>query len=140
MLHRDAFEYKRDAVRVTIGVLVGSLLYKASEPLFYAVTNADQIAHACTFAEQAQQWLNTSLQDKNVQTKLQHVYLAAAYLQAARHLVNDATLERSTGLDVHNMQVTIENTQVLVNRDFSRQCHKAVASTTAKPKHKPTWM
>ena len=89
--------------------------------------------------EQANTWFNQSMQDENAQSKYQHISFAAAYLHAARHVLNDAKLQRLTGLDVHELQKTIDSQQKKVNHDILRQCPK-LKPTNKPPAKRDTWM
>ena len=72
-MRTDATEYKRDAIRATLAVAVLSMIYKAMEPIFNSISNADHINHARNFAEQSQHFLTMSMQDKSVQSRIQHI-------------------------------------------------------------------
>ena len=136
MLARDPSELYSDALRVTITVMVLTILCKASEPVVGVLAQADTAQSARTFADHAQHYLQMATQDKQVQAKMQHIYTASVYLQTARHMANDAVLERLTGYDIHHMQTSIETLQGAVNRDFAKQCPK----TLPLVKKRASWM
>tara|TARA_B100000989_G_scaffold163712_1_gene122311 strand:- start:23 stop:445 length:423 start_codon:yes stop_codon:yes gene_type:complete len=118
---RDSLEYQRDAQRVTIGLLIVVLIIKAIDPY---VGNTSDKEHdiARNFLEQANQWYLVSVQDTNSSSRYQHISYAAAYLHAARYVVNDAVLERLTGIDVHGLQSAIDMQQRNTNGELVRQC------------------
>jgi len=72
--------------------------------------------------EEANSWYLTSTQDLNVQTKHEHVSFALAYLNAARRILNDSGLERLSGIDVHELQKSIDVTKRTSSKEMLRQC------------------
>lgn len=141
---RDSIEYQRDAIRATVGLLVVLLLSKAADPY---VTNTTEKEHAIAqnLLEQANQWYLISVQDTNSQAKYQHVAYASAYLHAARYVVNDAVLERLTGLDVHALQTSVDAQQSAANGELIRQCPRlkvnpSKAAANAKSAKRTAWL
>ena len=135
---RDPSDYKRDAYRVTVVLLVVLILVKACEPYFVNTSDKEHTIGR-NMIEQAQNWYQVSIQDQNSQSKYQHISFAAAYLHAARHVVSDSVLERLTGIDVHELQLAIDAQQKNANIEIIRQCPKLKHMPT-KPKSKPAWM
>ena len=101
MLQRqDIKTYTIDCLQVIAGCFIFVILLKFCEQR--TSSNQDEhIAHA--FVDQANKWYNVSLQDKQSVYIVQHANYAIAYLNAARHMASDTTLERMTGLDIHKL-------------------------------------
>ena len=138
---RDSFEYQRDAVRVTIGLVLVVIVVKAMDP-YVGNTSEKEHSIAKNLLEQANQWYLVSIQDTNSSSKYQHISYAAAYLHAARYVVNDAVLERLTGIDVHQLQTAIDTQQRSTNVELIRQCPrlKVNPKTSAKPAKRTAWL
>ncbi len=136
---RDVSEYKRDATYVTVAVLVIFTLVKACEPYFVNTTDKEHTIGK-NLLDQANSWYNISIQDENVQSKYQHVSFAAAYLHAARHVLNDTKLERLTGIDVHSLQNEIDNEQKKSNQEIIRQCPKLKPGAKPPKPKRASWM
>ena len=130
---RDSLEYQRDAVRVTMGLLIAVIVIKAMDPY---VSNTSEKEHniARNLLEQANQWYLVSIQDTNSSSKYQHISYAAAYLHAARYVVNDAVLERLTGIDVHGLQTAIDSQQRSTSGELIRQCPRLKVNPKAAGK------
>jgi hypothetical protein len=111
---------------------------KACDP-FFVNTSEKEHTIGKNLLDQANTWYNLSMQDENVQSKYQHVSFAAAYLHAARHVLNDSKLERLTGFDVHQLQNAIDSEQKKSNQEIIRQCPKLKPGTNPRPKRE-TWM
>lgn len=122
-LLRDAAEYKRDAVRATILLMLVLLCATAVGPFLTSTSSKEQSIGRAMVSE-AQQWYDISTQDQNLQIKAQHVAFAHAYLQAARHVADDASLERLTKIDIHALHKSIEARQKSVSKDVARRCPK----------------
>lgn len=138
---RDSLEYQRDAVRVTVGMIIVVIVIKAMDPY---VSNTSDKEHkiAQNLLEQANQWYLVSIQDTNSSSKYQHVSYAAAYLHAARYVVNDAVLERLTGIDVHGLHTAVDAQQRSTNGELIRQCPrlKVNPKSIAKSAKRTAWL
>ena len=122
-VRRDAAEYKQDAIRATILIVVVLLCMKTFDPYFLDTTAKEQ-AIARRMLEEAKQWYTICEQDQTLYYKFQHISFATAYLHAARNVVSDATLERITKIDVHALQKSIEEKQRAYSNELSRKCPK----------------
>lgn len=132
MQNRSAVDLKNDALIVTT-VMAGAIVaMKIFEPFVGSASSDGSNSVAKAMLEQAKTWYETSLQDANVYAKNQHIAYATAYLHAARFSANDASLERMTGIDVHNLHVLIEQQQKTSSSDLMRTCPKIKTSSTRK--------
>ena len=138
---RDSLEYQRDAVRVTIGLVIVVMVIKAMDP-YVGNTSEKEHTIAKNLLEQANQWYLVSIQDTNSSSQYQHISYAAAYLHAARYVVNDAVLERLTGIDVHQLQAAIDTQQRTTNVELIRQCPrlKVNPKSANKPAKRTAWL
>ena len=120
---RDASEYKTDAIRSTIIVLILVVCLNAIDPF---IVNSTSKEHEIgqNMLENANEWYNLSLQDQNIQIKYRHISLASAYLNAARYVVDDATLGRLTKIDVHELHKAIDDKQKVYSKEMTRKCPK----------------
>lgn len=128
-------------MRVTIGLILVVMLVKAMDP-YVGNTSDKEHSIAKNLLEQADQWYLVSVQDTNSSSKYQHISYAAAYLHAARYVVNDAVLERLTGIDVHKLQSAIDTHQRATSADLLRQCPrlKVNPKAAAKPAKRTAWL
>lgn len=133
---RDPTEYKRDAIRVTIIIVIVSTAFRFVEPMWssHGFRESDI---AKSMLEEASQWHMTSIQDQNAQSKNQHAVTASAYLHAARHILNDVNLERISGIDIHELDSSIQHMQKTSIREMHRQCPRlkpAIKPGGSKPR------
>lgn len=138
-MFRDVSDLKKDAVRVTLALLVVSMLIKLIEPFNNSPSEKDN-SIARNMLEQANYWYNMSSQDKSTQSKNQHIAYAVAYLNAARHITSDATLERLTGLDVHTLQTVIEREQKTQSKLLLQQCPKLSVDFPKHTTKRRSWL
>ena len=125
---RDPKEFKRDAVRMTIVIAVLAVVLKFVDP-YFEPSDSREKSIAKSMIEEASQWHFTSTQDQNVHSKNKHSATAAAYLHAARHILNDASLERISGIDIHELDASIKTVEKASSRDMFRQCPRLKSST-----------
>ncbi len=135
---RSTQEYQKDAVYASVIFLIVCLLVRSVEPYF--LNNTDkETSIARTLMDKAKHWYTVSLQDRNSQIKTQHAAFASAYLDASRHIMNDATLEQISQMDVHELYTSIETQKKSAQRDVMKQCPKLkVVPTTNVPSRVPT--
>ena len=136
---RDVTEYKHDVATATGIVILVCFVLNFMTP-YTADTSSVEKAIARNLVEQANHWYHTCLQDKNAQMRMQHISYANAYVHAARHVMNDADLERATGTDVHGLQSVIEHTQQTSLKDLHKHCPRLKPSATSStPSSKRSW-
>lgn len=111
---------------ITVGMVVLTML----EPLFY-FRHVEKDA-ARVFVEQAKRWYAAAQQSSNATFTFQHCNYALAYLNAARYLVDDQTIERVTSLHVHRFSRAVEENQRKALRGLTR-----VAQVKGKPRVAP---
>lgn len=121
MAGRKSAKFKRDAAYVTAAIVVVSIAFKLIEPYTASSTDREH-SIAKSMIEEAKQWFLTSAQDQNSQSKYEHISFASAYLNSARHILNDIGLERISGIDVHELQKSIDDMKKTTSRDIFRQC------------------
>lgn len=127
-----------------MGICAVSLVLKLLEPVINSSPEHEQ-STGKSMIEHAKQWYLMSAQDKNAQSKHEHISYASAYLNAARHILNDMRLERISGIDVHELQKSIDEMKNVTTREIFRQCPRLKqqmphAATVALPKKKASWM
>lgn len=66
-------------------------------------------------------WYNTSEQDHDALTKLQHCLYATAFIKAAKHICSDQDIQRLTGVCVEEYINTLEQKRIAVTRLLSSQ-------------------
>lgn len=130
---RTVSEYKKDAFRATIMLLVFLACFNILAPFVSSASNKEE-SIARGMVSEAQQWYDIAMQDQNLQIKAQHMAFANAYLHAARHVADDATLERLTKIDIHMLHKNIEMRQKSLNKDIARKCPKLKYLPTAPQK------
>lgn len=137
---RDPKEFKRDAIHVIVAVGIVSIILKLLEAFFNGSSEREREI-AKNMIEEASQWHSTSMQDQNSQTKTQHSATAAAFLHAARHILNDAGLEQVSGIDVHELDTSIKDIQKASHRDVVRQCPrlKSINTSSLPVNKKSSW-
>jgi hypothetical protein len=97
---RNGREYQHDATRVTIAVLVLACFLKCALPAAGGFGGgADKVAK--TLVGNAQEFFALARQDQALVYRVRHAAMSVANIQAARQLYDDATIERSTGVDTH---------------------------------------
>ncbi len=125
-MHRqDPKAYTVDCVQVITGFFILAVILKFVEQK----SRGHDEDIASSFIDQANKWYNMSLQDKQSVYGMQHVDYAIAYLNAARHIASDTSLERSTGLDIHKVYRKISDHQRNIVRELSSKLN-------IKSKHK----
>lgn len=67
-------------------------------------------------------WHNQSQQDSDPLFSFKHSIYAISYLNAARDLVSDATIQKVSGIDVHETLKSLENYQQSVSKKISKSC------------------
>tara|TARA_B100001063_G_C16691344_1_gene517236 strand:+ start:288 stop:701 length:414 start_codon:yes stop_codon:yes gene_type:complete len=122
-LTRSRSAYKTDAVCATIMLLVVLVCFNVFAPFVSNATKKEESIGRAMVSE-AQQWYEIAMQDQNLQIRAQHVAFANAYLHAARHVADDATLERLTKIDVHVLHKNIEMSQKSASKEITRKCPK----------------
>lgn len=126
MMHRqDPKIYVVDCIQVISGFFIILVLIKFLEQR----SRGHDENIASSFVDQANKWYSMSLQDKQSMYSLQHVDYAIAYLNAARHIASDTSLERSTGLDIHKFYRKVNEHQRNIVKDLSSKLNM-------KSKHK----
>lgn len=111
----------RSAGLVTLGVIGVAALSPGSGGASERSTDKGGAADA---VRQALRWLQTSQQDTHALTQWQHAALAQAYLNVARRMASDATIERSTRTHVRALSKRID---VQLQKSMSavyKQCSK----------------
>lgn len=135
MMHRqDTKAYTVDCIQVIAGFFIIAVLMKFVEQK----SGGHDENMASTFVDQANKWYSMSLQDKQSVYSMQHVDYAIAYLNAARHIASDTSLERSTGLDIHKVYRKVNEHQRKIVKELSSKLN-------IKSKHKQvhaqaTWL
>lgn len=108
-------------IRITGAVVAFLLLSKLMEPIIGQSTSVDM---ARELLGQSTRFYAASVQDGEAVFALQHISHARAYLNAARQLVSDAALERSSGIDIHVFQAAIEKQHKAVLAKLAKTCPK----------------
>lgn len=122
LLTRNLEELKRDIIRVTLSVLLISVLMRTFEPY---ISNQDTNTHLIkTLLMDANSFYETSLQDSNSQIRYQHAVYAHAHLNIGRKLMNDSELERLTKFNIHELKHAIAKQEKNSQREIVRQCPK----------------
>ena len=103
---RDAYEYRQDAIRVTIAVFVFACVLKCIAPSNHAQPGTDNVIK--TLITNGNQYYNMARQDQMPAYRLQHAAMAVANLETARQLFDDSTIERISGTDVHALLKSVE--------------------------------
>ena len=110
------------ALVVTLAVLVFCVLSRMIESSADHTASERQLASQLT--QQANKWHEMSMQDKKALASLEHAIFAIAYLNAARHISHDASIEQSTGISVHTLMRSIVARQQQAMREMGKQCPK----------------
>lgn len=84
--------------------------------------SSDHIACAKAMVAQAIEWHHHSQQDDNPLFAARHADYAIAYMNAARRLVPDETLQKVTSVDVFETMVALEAHQQKHTRRLQRAC------------------
>ncbi len=123
MLRDDMKLYLIDTLYVTLGCLVFLSLMKMME----GSSHTSDASIAKVLLEQAAKWYKISLQDNQNLYSMQHANYSVAYLNAARHIASDTTLERLSGLDIHKLFKKIDDHQrSVMMKDFSNKPSKKI--------------
>ena len=77
---------------------------------------------AVLLMKQALRWHAMSLQDKNPVFGMRHANYASAYLEAARSLVSDEAIQRSTSKNVQHLKQSIEKQQERMVAAMGKSC------------------
>lgn len=112
-------EYILDVLKATFGLTVIVLIIKCLEPNeMYSDSSIAQ-----SLVQQASKWHAMSIQDKQLIYATQHINYAVAYLNAARHAASDSALERLTGIDLHKLYKSIDDQQMVCNKDIVQKIY-----------------
>lgn len=103
---RDASEYRRDAIRVTIAILVFACLLKCISPSNHTQPAIDNIIN--TLIVNGNQYYDMATQDQMPAYRLKHAAMAVANIEVARQLFDDTTIERVSGTDIHALLKSVE--------------------------------
>jgi hypothetical protein len=91
---------------------------------------SDVYKKAYDLVKQSQRWLAMSVQDTNPMFAMRHANFAAAYLEAARHLVSDESLNKMTSKNVALLASSISKQQERSVASMGKQCPKALPKGT----------
>ena len=123
MMRDDMKTYLMDSLYVTLGCLVLLSLMKMME----STSHTSDVSVAKVLLEQAAKWYKISLQDTENIYSMQHANYSVAYLNAARHIASDTTLERLSGLDIHKLFKKIdEHQRSVMMKDFNTKPSKKI--------------
>ena len=123
MMRDDMKLYLMDSLYVTLGFLILLSLMKMME----STTHTSDVSVAKILLEQAAKWYKISLQDTQNIYSMQHANYSVAYLNAARHIASDTTLERISGLDIHKLFKKIdEHQRSVMMKDFNTKPTKKI--------------
>ena len=84
--------------------------------------SSDHLACAKSLVSQAIEWHHHSQQDENALFAARHADYALAYMNAARRLVPDETLQKISSIDVFETMVALEAHQQKHTRRLQRAC------------------
>ena len=110
-------------LQITSLFIAFCLLLKFIEPTFDNGKLEQEIAKS--LMEQTIKWYKLIEQDTNTVVIYQHSNYASAYLNAARHVLNDQALERICGVNIHKLYRTIDNHQRSSSKDLTKNIPKA---------------
>lgn len=117
---RTYTEVVRVAASVVAVVLVFSMIANASDRR----AHDDPDGLAADIVRQSIQWLDMAAQDTDPMTRWQHLALAKAYLNVARNIASDATIERATQAHVRALSKRIEAEMHNSVQMIHKLCHK----------------
>ena len=80
--------------------------------------------------DQSKQFYSLSVQDRKPMLSLEHATFALAYLNAARHVVHDAVLEQTSGVNIHALLRSITQQQQQASRELAKSCPKIKSKPT----------
>jgi len=125
MVRDDIKLYLIDTLYVTLGCIVLLSLMKMME----GTAHTSDVSIAKILLEQSAKWYKISIQDTQNLYSMQHANYSVAYLNAARHIASDTTLERVSGLDVHKLFKKIdEHQRNIMMKDLSNKPSKKIKS------------
>lgn len=117
---RSAESHVRDAACVSAAVLLVLLLLKVLERSSSERKPGVTLAHL--LMERTQQYLQLSAQDEDRQMSAEHAWLATAYLDAARQVLGDHSIEQSTGVDAHRLYLSVDQQRQLATQALLHAC------------------
>lgn len=115
------------------GVVLLALLSRFSSGARSATHAAEVTKTARELVAQALEWHRMSAQDESPLYAFRHATLAMAYMNSARLLCCDDTLQRATGIDVHETQRTLDAAQRKKLAALSKKSPPARARKGAVP-------
>lgn len=138
LFQKDGLDLKNDAIVVTLAFFILVILMNAMDPYLSSYSQREKKIGE-NFILQSSRWHSIGKQDTDSVMKLEHSALASAYLQAAKHVLNDAQLERESGIDVHVLQKAIESSIRDIEKTLDAACSKKTGKeTSTKPKQ--SWL
>ena len=115
--------YVVDVLKTTAGLLAVLVGVKLLEPVYTDDASANDLAKS--FLYQAAKWHDVSSQSKNAVYSFQHANYAIAYLNAARHVADDKSLERLSGTDIHHLYKELDGQQKAAFKEMAKACPKS---------------
>lgn len=91
------------AVSTVVALVIASVVTQIHPQSDNALVEA-----AADLVQRAMQWRETAVQDTDPALRLQHAASALAYMQAARSLARDGSIERRLGIDVARLSRSME--------------------------------
>lgn len=120
--------YQRAVFPVLAALLLLSIVSRLLDTI--GTGDAKGHGHAKEFVKQSLHWSALCRQDTNPIFALQHINYAVAYLNAAKTLVSDASLEQTCGRDVHTLQSELRKMQQRAIGSLSKTCPKSLPKGT----------
>lgn len=84
--------------------------------------SSDLLKRAKQLTQQAFDWHAQSEQDSDPLFAMRHSDYALAYFNAARAILPDSTLQRLTGVDIHETIIALETHQQSHSKNMSKTC------------------
>ena len=84
--------------------------------------SSEVLRRAKQLTQQALEWHAQSQQDTDALFGMRHADYALAYMNAARAILPDATLQRLTSVDVHETIIALESHQQLHSKKMTKLC------------------
>lgn len=87
-------------------------------------SNDDPDGTAADVMKQALKWSDTAAQDNDVLMRWQHLSLAKAYLNVARHIASDVAIERASRTNVRALSRRVDEEMQATVSSLYRTCSK----------------
>lgn len=125
------------AASTVVGIMIFlSILSKMSSSLKKASQTSSEITKcAQELVAQSNEWQRLSKQDESVLYSLRHASLAVAYMNAARLLCTDETLQRTTGMNTYEVSRSLD--AFLRKQTIAAEKEKSTIQNVSEKKMKP---